>query len=113
MEARAAPWGERADHGTSPGPGSPTPTDHPTSYPTSSPRAPLTMAALAAATEPPPGAAERAPTARMKARRGWSTRLCSGPSWETRYLRGRGGQGGQGGGGLGSMSEGPWSLLLG
>lgn len=63
----------------------------PSPPPTSSPRALLTMAALAAATEPPPGAAERAPTARMKARRGWSTRRCSGPSWGTRYLQGRGG----------------------
>lgn len=76
MEASAAPWGERAYQGTSPRSGAP----HP--LPT-----PLTMAALAAATEPPPGAAERAPTARMKARRGWSIRLCSGPSWGTRYLR--------------------------
>lgn len=53
----------------------------------------LTMAALAAVTEPPPGAAERAPTSRTKACRGLFTRLCSGPSAGTRYLQAGEGQG--------------------
>lgn len=46
----------------------------------------LTMAATAAATEPPPGAAERAPTSRTKLSNDLSIRLCSGPLAGTRYL---------------------------
>lgn len=65
-------------------------------------QAPLTMAAVAAATEPPPGAAEREPTSRTKVRRGLCSRLCSGPASGTRYLRGRG-AGVLGAGGL------PWA----
>lgn len=75
-------------------------------------QAPLTMAAVAAATEPPPGAAEREPTSRTKVRRGLCSRLCSGPASGTRYLRGRGagvlGAGGLPWAGTGDGGTGSW-----
>lgn len=49
----------------------------------------LTMAPTAAATEPPPGVAERAPTSRTKSRKVKSSKLCAG-SLGTKYLWGRG-----------------------
>ena len=102
MEARAAPWGERADHGTSPRSGAPIPTTHPTHHGcTGCGHRAAPRGCRAGAHGPDEGA------------QGLVHQALLGPVLGDQVPEGGGCQGGQGGGGLGSMSEGPGSLLLG